>query len=160
MLDRVMEEAAALDKFFTAAAQGPALSIEQETLVIDCIGLFAYWSGQGDARGTRAWGAAGATHAGLRKLCKSLVLENPKVAVSMQVELRAIKRFLANARPAQVATLPPLAWVPAIPDSNGGGWGGGGGDLDCEDIGAETWVGDYDPHGFDGDGDGWGCEGW
>lgn len=36
----------------------------------------------------------------------------------------------------------------------------GGGDLDCEDVREEVWVGDYDPHNLDGDGDGWGCEGW
>ena len=34
------------------------------------------------------------------------------------------------------------------------------GDLDCEDIGEEVWVGDDDPDGLDGDGDGYGCEGW
>lgn len=33
-------------------------------------------------------------------------------------------------------------------------------DEDCEDIGEEVWVGDYDPDGLDADGDGWGCEGW
>jgi hypothetical protein len=32
------------------------------------------------------------------------------------------------------------------------------GDLDCEDIGEEVWVGDDDPNHLDGDGDGWGCE--
>lgn len=31
-------------------------------------------------------------------------------------------------------------------------------DLDCIDIQQEIWVGDYDPHGLDRDGDGWGCE--
>ena len=31
-------------------------------------------------------------------------------------------------------------------------------DLDCEDIGEEVWVGDYDPNYLDDDGDGWGCE--
>jgi len=31
-------------------------------------------------------------------------------------------------------------------------------DLDCSDIGYEVWVGGYDPHGLDRDGDGWGCE--
>lgn len=31
-------------------------------------------------------------------------------------------------------------------------------DLDCSDIGETVWVGDYDPHGLDRDGDGWGCE--
>ena len=31
-------------------------------------------------------------------------------------------------------------------------------DLDCEDIGEEVWVGDYDPNYLDADGDGWGCE--
>lgn len=46
-------------------------------------------------------------------------------------------------------------------DGGGGNsGGGGGGDLDCEDIGEEIWVGDYDPNGLDGDGDGWACEGW
>jgi hypothetical protein len=34
------------------------------------------------------------------------------------------------------------------------------GDLDCEDIGHQVWVGNYDPNGLDGDGDGWGCDGW
>ena len=33
-------------------------------------------------------------------------------------------------------------------------------DLDCVDIGYETWVGSDDPNGLDADGDGWGCEGW
>lgn len=33
-------------------------------------------------------------------------------------------------------------------------------DEDCEDVGEEVWVGDYDPDGLDADGDGWGCEGW
>jgi len=53
----------------------------------------------------------------------------------------------------------------------GGSNGGGGaspsynddddhysGDLDCEDVGAEIWVGDDDPDGLDGDG--YGCDGW
>ena len=31
-------------------------------------------------------------------------------------------------------------------------------DLDCSDIGEQVWVGNYDPHGLDRDGDGWGCE--
>jgi hypothetical protein len=31
-------------------------------------------------------------------------------------------------------------------------------DLDCEDIGEEVWVGDYDPNYLDADGDGLGCE--
>ena len=52
-------------------------------------------------------------------------------------------------------------WDYLAPAPQGGGgpdWGGG--DLDCEDIGYEIWVGDNDPHGLDGDGDGWGCESW
>ena len=40
-----------------------------------------------------------------------------------------------------------------------GGYGDGF-DQDCEDIGEEVWVGDYDPDGLDADGDGWGCETW
>ena len=32
------------------------------------------------------------------------------------------------------------------------------GDLDCEDINGPVVVGGSDPHGFDGDGDGIGCE--
>jgi hypothetical protein len=51
---------------------------------------------------------------------------------------------------------PVQTWTPAPPS---GGWDNGG-DLDCDDIGEEVWVGDDDPHGLDGDGDGWGCEGW
>jgi hypothetical protein len=35
-----------------------------------------------------------------------------------------------------------------------------GGDLDCEDVGHEVYVGNDDPDNLDGDGDGWGCEGW
>lgn len=31
-------------------------------------------------------------------------------------------------------------------------------DLDCSDVGQKVWVGNYDPHGLDRDGDGWGCE--
>ena len=31
-------------------------------------------------------------------------------------------------------------------------------DLDCSDVGQKIWVGDYDPHRLDRDGDGWGCE--
>ena len=31
-------------------------------------------------------------------------------------------------------------------------------DLDCSDVGRTVWVGDYDPHNLDGDGDGIGCE--
>lgn len=34
------------------------------------------------------------------------------------------------------------------------------GDLDCEDVGYEHYVGNDDPNGLDGDGDGWACEGW
>lgn len=40
-------------------------------------------------------------------------------------------------------------------------FGSGGGyvrDLDCADVGGPTVVGDYDPNGFDADGDGIGCE--
>ena len=46
-------------------------------------------------------------------------------------------------------------------------WSGSGGsaadtsgDLDCADIGEEVWVGDDDPYNLDGDGDGYGCDGW
>lgn len=31
-------------------------------------------------------------------------------------------------------------------------------DLDCSDFGYEHYVGSYDPHGLDGDGDGYACE--
>jgi hypothetical protein len=34
------------------------------------------------------------------------------------------------------------------------------GDLNCEDIGYEHYVGYDDPNGLDRDGDGWACEGW
>lgn len=47
-------------------------------------------------------------------------------------------------------------WAP----SSRGRSGGGSGDLDCEDVGYEHWVGSDDPHNLDGDGDGWACEGW
>lgn len=50
--------------------------------------------------------------------------------------------------------------VPAPVPQGGSGGDWSGGDLDCDDIGYEIWVGDYDPNGLDGDGDGWGCEGW
>lgn len=50
--------------------------------------------------------------------------------------------------------------VAPVPQGGGGGSDWGGGDLDCEDIGYEIWVGDDDPNGLDGDGDGWGCESW
>lgn len=33
-----------------------------------------------------------------------------------------------------------------------------GGDIDCWQVAGPVWVGDYDPNGLDGDGDGWGCE--
>jgi len=31
-------------------------------------------------------------------------------------------------------------------------------DLDCADVVGPVWVGTYDPHGLDADGDGWGCD--
>lgn len=31
-------------------------------------------------------------------------------------------------------------------------------DLDCKDIKGPVWVGGYDPHNLDADGDGIGCE--
>lgn len=31
-------------------------------------------------------------------------------------------------------------------------------DLDCSDFGSDIWVGQWDPHGLDRDGDGIGCE--
>ena len=50
--------------------------------------------------------------------------------------------------------------APVVPDS--GPRTPIGGDLDCADVSyeeAQYWVSQGDPHGFDGDGDGEGCEG-
>ena len=54
--------------------------------------------------------------------------------------------------------------APAPPAGNcDPNYGGGcvplvGYDLDCGDIGFKVQVLGSDPHGFDRDGDGWGCE--
>ncbi len=49
-------------------------------------------------------------------------------------------------------------WSNPVPDNGSPDYPSG--DLDCEDIGHQVWVGNYDPNGLDGDGDGWGCDGW
>lgn len=66
------------------------------------------------------------------------------------------------------STRPPLYWMmppawnpmpqlPAAPSPEP--WANPGPDLDCRDLNYRTvWVGNYDPHGLDADGDGWGCE--
>lgn len=52
-------------------------------------------------------------------------------------------------------------YVPPAPQP-GPRYGAASGDLDCADVSydeAQYWVAQGDPHGFDGDGDGEGCEG-
>lgn len=59
--------------------------------------------------------------------------------------------------------LPSLSPLPAVTNNPPGGYyenaaPGDDGTTDCPPGGGPVYVGSNDPNGFDGDGDGWGCE--
>lgn len=97
------------------------------------------------------WRQLGASDANLAEFCDVALATEPAFILDFIDQAEAMKRLGSQRQPAA-----------------GGGSGNGqsgldaydDGDLDCEDIGAEVYVGSDDPNGLDADGDGWGCEGW